>query len=495
MTVDSDKLQSARRVALTLGIFFDGSGNCAANTRYMRALCAREKRDFNAPDAERQLAQLLLKDKDISGGAATSYLGDYSNIYWLSQLYRSRHATDGDVLQRAIYIDGIGTQGGAQDNVTGLGFGTGELGVIAKTNAAVALLASAIGAALSLLDGAFVLDSVQFDIFGFSRGAAAARHFANRIQAEDSAIIAAIASATAGSHYAGAPVGKTRFIGLFDTVAAIGTVENGFDPHSADNGQLQLLLRSGVAQRVFHLTAQHECRYNFALNSVSPAWPEMLLPGAHSDIGGGYLPQVLEDYFMTRPLVETLPYSTPGEQSRVYRQAMAALSVMENAPAVAPLIRTQAVTPEVWEDGFVPNDRYGQMQKRNFSAQTLRHRVVRQQWSTVALRVMMDAAREAGVEFDDDARPLPDVLIALCERARAMGRVVRSGGIPETFSVEEIDTIFREYIHCSAHWNPVRRNDAGEIQGGASASETLGFMNRPDEGWVRTVYDMDGRKR
>ncbi|MFW8177622.1 type VI secretion system tube protein Hcp, partial [Klebsiella pneumoniae] len=85
--------------------------------------------------------------------------------------------------------------------------------------------------------------------------------------------------------FSGAPGGKTRFLGIFDTVAAIGTPVNGFNPHSADTGDVNLALRPGVAEKVFHITAQHECRFNFALNSVKPAWPELALPGAHSDIG------------------------------------------------------------------------------------------------------------------------------------------------------------------------------------------------------------------
>ena len=48
---------------------------------------------------------------------------------------------------------------------------------------------------------------------------------------------------------------------------------------------------------------------------------------------------------------------------------------------------------------------------------------------------------------------------------------------------------------CSAHWNAVELKQSGELLGGASASETVGFVNRPDENWIRTVYNMDGKKR
>lgn len=59
----------------------------------------------------------------------------------------------------------------------------------------------------------------------------------------------------------GAPAGKIRFIGIFDTVAAIGTPLNGLNPHNANTGNVNLVLRPGVADKVFHITA--------ALNATS----------------------------------------------------------------------------------------------------------------------------------------------------------------------------------------------------------------------------------
>jgi hypothetical protein len=65
----------------------------------------------------------------------------------------------------------------------------------------------------------------------------------------------------------------------------------------------------------------------------------------HSDIGGGYLPQLREDLFLTRPLVETLPHQ-PGAQSHVYQQAIAQLHVLGRSPAILPIIRTSNITPK-----------------------------------------------------------------------------------------------------------------------------------------------------
>lgn len=491
--------QPVRKVTLVLGIFFDGTGNNAVNTRNMLEALTAQHFDIESPDAQSILARNAQEKMGISGVGATSYLGYYTNIHWLNELYQWQFPADSSNVQNRLYVEGIGTRAGEPDNPIGLGLGTAETGIIAKTDDAVAQLATAIDAALALLKGAFVVDTLLFDIFGFSRGAAAARHFANRVQAEDQAIINAINTGMMEYEYRGAPAGNTRFLGIMDTVAAVGTVTNGLDPHSADTGNVTLRLRPGVAQKVFHLTAQNECRYNFALNSVAPAWPELALPGVHSDIGGGYMPQLREDLFLTRPQVETLPQNQPGAQSHIYAQTMAQLRVLEHSPAIMPIIRTHEITPEVWEDPRAPTDRYTQPQKRTFTALTLRQRTVFSDWSKVALRVMVDAAVEAGALLADvdkiQRHALPDALKPLCEQAREMGKAARQHRSTAGFTPEEVDRIAGRYIHCSAHWNAVDLKQSGELQGGASASETVSFVNRPDANWIRTIYNMDGNKR
>ncbi|VTP68328.1 Uncharacterized conserved protein [Leclercia adecarboxylata] len=205
-------------------------------------------------------------------------------------------------------------------------------------------------------DSELVIQALEFDIFGFSRGAAASRHFANRIHSEDPAIIAAIREGVQGTEFKGVPAGKIRFIGIFDTVAAIGTPLNGLNPHSADTGEVNLVLRPGVADKVFHITAAHECRFNFALNSVKPAWPELALPGVHSDVGGGYLPAVEENLFLTRPETDTFPLRQSGEQTRGYHQTRKQLDKLDACPAVAPIMRTSDISLETWFDDRMPPD-------------------------------------------------------------------------------------------------------------------------------------------
>jgi len=262
---------------------------------------------------------------------------------------------------------------------------------------------------------------------------------------------------------------------------------------------VNLVLRPGVADKVFHITAANECRFNFALNSVKPAWPELALPGVHSDIGGGYLPAVEENLFLTRPETDTVPLRHPGEKTRGYHQAVRQMEKLDIYPAIAPIMRTSEISVETWFDDRMPPDRYGEPQKRSYAGMTLRNRVVKNDWSKVALRVMYAAAQEAGVDFDpiretNQTLHLPDELIALSNKAVAMGKAVRSGKSSGTFTQEEIDMIARRYIHCSANWNAIIADIKGYTQGGASAAEIVGFLDRPDENWQRTVYNMDGKK-
>lgn len=232
-----------------LGIFFDGTGNNAVNTRNMLEALTAQHFDINSPDAVTILARNASEKMGISGIGAGSYLGYYTNIHWLNELYVITFPPESSYIQNTVYVEGIGTRAGEPDNPIGLGLGTAETGIIAKTDDAVAQLATTIDAALGLLKGKFIVDKLRFDIFGFSRGAAAARHFANRVQAEDQSIISAISAGMGKISYRGAPAGRNRFLGIMDTVAAVGTLANGLNPHSADTGNVDIRLRPGVAEK------------------------------------------------------------------------------------------------------------------------------------------------------------------------------------------------------------------------------------------------------
>lgn len=114
----------------------------------------------------------------------------------------------------------------------------------------------------------------------------------------------------------------------------------------------------------------------------------------------------------------------------------------------------------------------------------------------IPLFVMLDAAREAGVRFndiDDPEQAVPDELQSYLTKALALSKTARYGGESTAFTQAEIEEIGGEYIHCSANWNSVVLSDKGNITSAVKASELISFVNRPCKDWKRTIYDINGK--
>ncbi len=138
------------------------------------------------------------------------------------------------------------------------------------------------------------VQQIYVSVFGFSRGAASARAFANWMVALcklDAQLLG-----KPGMTLAGFPV-NFDFMGLFDTVASVG-LANTFNTANGhwDWSDAEVSLRVPRAfSRCLHLVAGHEVRRSFPLDSISVKnamgddHAEIVYPGAHSDVGGGYL--------------------------------------------------------------------------------------------------------------------------------------------------------------------------------------------------------------
>jgi RHS repeat-associated protein len=132
---------------------------------------------------------------------------------------------------------------------------------------------------------------VPIDLLGFSRGAALARDFANRIARQTRNGWFSYDDPLQGT--VGLCV-DLRFLGLFDTVAQFGLL-------GAANAGYDLTI-SGAWQWVAHAVAMHEFRALFPLVSAATGAPgnvvEAPFIGAHADIGGGL---ALDDRGMPLP--------------------------------------------------------------------------------------------------------------------------------------------------------------------------------------------------
>lgn len=372
------KKKPVRGVTLTIGVFFDGTGNNRENTasRLMKFNeCSAPKQGMNQKDAQscEDFSHAINKDS-LSNG---SYRGYYSNIHWLNSLYIADQTLLDDQVQAQIqtYISGIGTAADKSDSAIGMGLGTSILdmyeGVVTKTDEAMEGIASELLAFMKRnVQQDFCIAKIQFDVFGFSRGAAAARHFANRVMEQDTAIASAITKGLRGDFYDGKPSGEVRFLGLFDTVAAIGGISNFFDINGRSNPRVKLELRPSVAKKVFQITAMNEYRYNFSLNSIQGMWPELALPGAHSDIGGGYNPvgsplQENESLFLSCPEFEIVSDDTRETDTRVYRNAEKAREMLMSLPALKHILPHGKITTKTRSVGVINSNqsRAGIIQK------------------------------------------------------------------------------------------------------------------------------------
>jgi hypothetical protein len=278
--------------ALTLSFFFDGTGN------------------------------------NLAADAATDQL---SNV---ARLFEARVEDNRASGRFSFYIPGVGTYfkdiGDPGGTPAGLGMGDrgqDRLGwAFARFNDVIQTAEARAANPTNKIIG------IRISIFGFSRGATLARAFARDLQAK--------CTSKDKQYYlkvGGHPV-EIIFLGIFDTVASVGlpmsrnnttvftaldlyTLRNtlqvrahgaqsgicdlafgkpGADPapgpsdgHSAYADGLQI---PSIVKRCIHLIAAHEMRNSFPLDTClhGARYPEgvteIVFPGVHSDLGGGYQP-------------------------------------------------------------------------------------------------------------------------------------------------------------------------------------------------------------
>ncbi|MFN3916060.1 MAG: T6SS phospholipase effector Tle1-like catalytic domain-containing protein [Aquabacterium sp.] len=141
-----------------------------------------------------------------------------------------------------------------------------------------------------------VIKHIYVSAFGFSRGATAARAYTNWLLALCE--LDAELTGQVGYTLGGFPV-TFDFLGLFDTVASVGTA--GIAPNIIGTGHNgwadpERSLRVPSSVKCLHIVSAHEVRRCFPLDAISVRGAmaanhkEIIMPGVHSDIGGGYAP-------------------------------------------------------------------------------------------------------------------------------------------------------------------------------------------------------------
>jgi hypothetical protein len=163
------------KIALRIGLFFDGTGNNAGNSA-LGALCGAHH-PVQADDLDAS-CQPYMADPD------SSYGNDVTNVRKLLDLYmespRAHGETQHQLISRRLYIEGIGTKSGEKDSLIGSGTGRGDTGVESRVQEAFVGIKAFVSDIIKENPDCEI-SSLIFDAFGFSRGAAAARHFANEV--------------------------------------------------------------------------------------------------------------------------------------------------------------------------------------------------------------------------------------------------------------------------------------------------------------------------
>lgn len=397
---------------LRVGLFFDGTGNSLTN----------HYSNMNRVDA------LLTQCGDTSLDARTecsfglnevdNSLGTLSNIAKAYSLYSTD--TDGQLTVK-VYLDGIGTAPGRRNFLLGLALDVGLTSSYSKVmRACRQRIIEQIRKQLDLrLSPLGVIDRIEFDVFGFSRGASAARQFVNLIHRRTQHPLAKavtrerVLRLREGFDWSSPAECRIRFIGIFDTVCA------------SPLGRRHLTLQPDCAERVVHLVAGDEWRHFFALTRISedgegkhisPHFTEVILPGSHSDVGGGYYsrdeinhanphPALSEGKVIKRFMsIETR--QTRLTASLAYRQAMeyARHKVVQgwaNGIAVLPSSNTSPLLGKV---NLLVARRHQPTLASPYAwevaVEVLLYRVVEGEYSRIPLRMMIEAARAVGVPFN-----------------------------------------------------------------------------------------------
>ena len=341
VTVNELKLATKRDPRLlkdfTIGVFIDGTMNDYYNSEARYAWENDQIRKFGG-DIKNPIDHLVVhaqNQKAVSENfdykfGQTSYENALSNPAILFQYYVTDLKNEMHPVLK-VYSEGMGTNTKADENgkvtksdykkddlMEGPAFGLGEAGIITRVKRAIELMVQKIK---ENLKDKQVIGTLTVDVFGFSRGAAAARNFVHEITMQSYLPKLDEESSTAYDHnnnmvsgeyskdgallpphgwlgYLLTEAGITfdnlviRFAGLYDTVPHFGLIQS--------NDRQDLGLDNVMyANYTVHLVAGDEHRKNFSLVDIScitgkrgggraKKGIELYLPGVHCDVGGSY---------------------------------------------------------------------------------------------------------------------------------------------------------------------------------------------------------------
>ncbi|MGA7306586.1 MAG: DUF2235 domain-containing protein, partial [Rhodothermales bacterium] len=413
------------------GVFFDGTGNDMQNA-------LADSKDDDAP----------------------------TNVAKLFKLYR----TDADSPLGAHYNDGVGTHPGESNSKV-------DMGIAYSFGRRVR---RAIEESRQFFKHTPLAKEGVIDVFGFSRGSASARAFVNEVMKLNE---------TDPDYWGGARI-KVRFLGLFDTVGSVGVPgdddNNNVFAATGLDGPIVIDVAADSVGCAYQLTAGDEQRENFPLSSLRRApeaslpddWDEIELPGAHSDIGGGYGPVAHTIYFP----VEIVMWRT--EQQREahvadlkarYEQRYAAPGIDLDMSRCSPLPNQgpvkQTIVAPVWTRKVNPH-------LSNYALELMHKKALERRVPLQPLK----ALPRVDSRFSRDDYLVTTHMRELVDKVRSAGR--------KDPAYEEL---YREYIHHSHQYTAQPPKEAMDylwnLLGNPYAPEE--DADHPASNGVRAVYYND----
>lgn len=335
---ESIKKDKKTGLEFTFGVFIDGTLNNMYNTELKQKIDGTSPHNATGLVLSNEKAREVYDEKGDKKYHDSSYENDLSNPAILFKNY-----TADFIKTFKVYTEGIGTnsapeeQGKAlrekdykkDDTMEGPAFGMGSAGIKDKVRKSIQDVVKLIQKNSESGEEVYV-KTITFDVFGFSRGAAAARHFVHVVKCSAYKVETTHTTTEFGEiknvrawdafgyqlsqsyankimpayGYLGQLLKEAnlldeqtainvRFVGIYDTVPHHGLRQKN---DSKDLG----LNDVNKANYVVHMVAGDEHRYNFDLvdiSSVAKVSPdggrkggiELTYPGVHCDVGGAYV--------------------------------------------------------------------------------------------------------------------------------------------------------------------------------------------------------------
>ncbi|MEB3801629.1 DUF2235 domain-containing protein [Flavobacterium columnare] len=329
--VENKAKQRKKAVHFTFGVFLDGTLNNMYDTELRQYAEGKKVINTSGLGVSQSRAVDIYQDHGDPDEMQSSYENDLSNPAILYKNYKFDKPRN----IFPIYISGIGTNTAPKnqgqtlrpedykdnDLIEGPAFGMGSSGIMDNVKKAILDVVKELK---NISKQKEYIGTITFDVFGFSRGAAAARHFVHIVthppynpivykkKERDSIVLDLQKNQLPVSYkYKTMPhfglLGQllqengildaqtqvnVRFVGIYDTVSHHGLFQ--------DNDIKDLGLDSvNKADYVVHMVAADEHRANFSLadiSSVAKTHPEsgkkggieLIYPGVHCDVGGAY---------------------------------------------------------------------------------------------------------------------------------------------------------------------------------------------------------------